>query len=211
MIVGHVRVGTVGEPKNENTHPFRFRSWLFAHHGTIPDFDRVRPELLRTVPDYLLRNIRGQTDSELLFHLMLAVLHDAGKIDDPTIAPITLREATRAALATVNELVGPAAQQMECALAITNGRIMVVTRYGHPVWLQERKQLLDCAVCRERLLPYGRQPKRVDHDHLRSALLLADLPSPPSSALGFIEVPDRTLVAISHDLRVEQSPLVVAL
>src|SRR5262245_42378080 len=31
-IVGHVRAGTVGKPKNENTHPFRFRSWLFAHH-----------------------------------------------------------------------------------------------------------------------------------------------------------------------------------
>ncbi|HWE27397.1 MAG TPA: class II glutamine amidotransferase, partial [Polyangia bacterium] len=42
VIIGHVRQGTVGKPKNENTHPFRFRGWLFAHHGTIPNFDDVR-------------------------------------------------------------------------------------------------------------------------------------------------------------------------
>src|SRR5437870_2250647 len=34
-LIGHVRKGTVGAAKNENTHPFRFRSWLFAHHGTV--------------------------------------------------------------------------------------------------------------------------------------------------------------------------------
>src|SRR6478672_1996732 len=44
-IMGHARAGTVGKPKNENTHPFRFRSWMFAHHGTVPDYDRLRPEL----------------------------------------------------------------------------------------------------------------------------------------------------------------------
>src|SRR5438552_3191036 len=30
LLIGHVRAGTVGKPKNENTHPFRFRQWLFA-------------------------------------------------------------------------------------------------------------------------------------------------------------------------------------
>src|SRR5438309_1031527 len=35
VLIGHVRRATVGAAKNENTHPFRFRSWLFAHHGTI--------------------------------------------------------------------------------------------------------------------------------------------------------------------------------
>jgi hypothetical protein len=94
---------------------------------------------------------------------------------------------------------------MECALAITNGRISAFTRHGQPVWLQQRQQLLDCAVCRDRL-PYGRQGKRVDHDHLRSVLVLADLPEPPPP-LGFAEVPDQTIVSISHDLKVEQSQL----
>ena len=40
IVIGHARTGTYGKPKNENTHPFRFRSWMFAHHGSIPAFER---------------------------------------------------------------------------------------------------------------------------------------------------------------------------
>src|SRR5262245_39930866 len=37
-LIAHARGATVGDNRNENTHPFRFRSWLFAHHGTLPGF-----------------------------------------------------------------------------------------------------------------------------------------------------------------------------
>jgi len=207
VIIGHVRQGTVGKPKNENTHPFRFRSWLFAHHGTIPGFgpssDGVRDELLRAVPDFLRRNIRGQTDSEHLFHVMLAFLHDAGKLDDMNVSTAQVRDAVRAALALIEKAAGKdAADQMECALALTNGRILVATRHGAPVYLQERASLHDCAVCRE---PPPRD-KRVDHDHLRSVLIVADVAA-PSPDLKFTEVPDKTLVSVSHDLKVEKSAI----
>jgi glutamine amidotransferase len=203
VIIGHVRQGTVGKPKNENTHPFRFRSWLFAHHGTLPRFDGVRDELLRAVPDFLRRNIRGQTDSEHLFHVMLAFLHDAGKLDDQNVSTAHVRDAVRGSLALVEKAAGKAAaDQMECALALTNGRILVATRHGGPVYLQERSSLHDCAVCRE---PPPRD-KRVDHEHLRSVLVIADV-EPPSPDLKFTEVPDRTLLAISHDLKVEKTTL----
>jgi len=204
VIIGHVRQGTVGRPKNENTHPFRFRTWLFAHHGTIPGFEAAREELLGPVPDFLRRNIRGQTDSEHLFHLMLGFLHDAGKLDDQNVTVAQTREAVRAALAVVEKAVGKeAADGMECALALTNGRIMMATRHGAPVYLQQRTSLHDCAVCRE---PAPRD-KRVDHDHLRSVLIVADVKDTPAADMKFSEVPDRTLLAVSHDLKVEQSPL----
>lgn len=202
-IVGHVRQGTVGKAKNENTHPFRFRGWLFAHHGTVPNFDNVRDELLGATPDFLRRNIRGQTDSEHLFHVMLAFLHDAGKLDDPNISTAQLRDAVRGALSLVEKAAGKAATAgMECALALTNGRILVATRHGAPVYLQERSSLHDCAVCRE---PPPRD-KRVDHDHLRSVLIIADV-EPPAADLKFTEVADHTLVSVSHDLKVERAAL----
>jgi predicted glutamine amidotransferase len=207
VIVGHVRAGTIGQPKNENTHPFRFRQWLFAHHGTIPNFERVKEELLSEVPDFLRRNIRGQTDSEHLFHMMLATLHDEAKLDDQNVSTTLVRDAVRAAVARVEQVVGKeAASTMECALALTNGRVLVATRYGAPVYLQQRQSLHDCAVCRE---PPPRD-KRVDHDHLRSVLIVAALPEAPPADLKFTEVPDRTLLAVSHDLKVEQGPLAAA-
>jgi glutamine amidotransferase len=202
-IVGHVRAGTVGQPKNENTHPFRFRSWLFAHHGTVPGFDDVRDDLLRAIPDFLRRNIRGQTDSEHLFHVMLAFLHDAGKLDDMNVSTAQVRDAVRGALSLVEKAAGkPAADGMECALALTNGRILVATRHGAPVYLQERSSLHDCAVCRE---PSPRD-KRVDHEHLRSVLIIADVEAPAADA-KFVEVADRTILSISHDLKIEKSAL----
>jgi hypothetical protein len=113
-------------------------------------------------------------------------------------------EAVRSALAVVEKAVGKqAADGMECALALTNGRIMMTTRHGAPVYLQQRSSLHDCAVCRE---PAPRD-KRVDHEHLRSVLVVADVKDAPAADLKFAEVPDRTLIAVSHDLKVEQSPL----
>lgn len=204
VIIGHVRQGTVGKPKNENTHPFRFRSWLFAHHGTLPDFEGVRDELLRAVPDFLRRNIRGQTDSEHLFHVMLAFLHDAGKLDDQQVSTAQVRDAVRGALALVEKAAGkPASDAMECALALTNGRILVATRHGAPVYLQERSSLHDCAVCRE---PPPRD-KRIDHEHLRSVLVVADVAEAPPSDLKFVEVADKTILSVSHDLKLEKAPL----
>jgi predicted glutamine amidotransferase len=205
VIVGHVRAGTVGKPKNENTHPFRFRSWLFAHHGTIPGFENVRDELLKSVPDFLRRNIRGQTDSEHLFHLVLASLHDANKLDDINVPAPIVRDALREALAIVAKTVGPeAARGMECAVALTNGRLLLATRHGAPVYLQQRKGVIDCPVCRE---PPPRD-KRVDHDHLRSVLVLAAMPDAPPPELEFKEIPDRSTIVVSHELDVEIAPLV---
>jgi predicted glutamine amidotransferase len=204
VIIGHVRAGTIGQPKNENTHPFRFRSWLFAHHGTIPNFEQHKEELLSEVPDFLQRNIRGQTDSEHLFHMMLAFLHDETKLDDQNVSISLVRDAVQTSVARVQKVVGKsAADAMECALALTNGRVLLATRHGAPVYLQQRQSLHDCAVCRE---PPPRD-KRVDHDHLRSVLIVAALPEPPAADLKLTEVPDRSLLAVSHDLKVEQTAL----
>jgi glutamine amidotransferase len=205
-IVGHVRAGTWGSPKNENTHPFRFRSWLFAHHGTLPAFDQIQAPLVEGIPDFLRRNIRGQTDSEQLFHLVLAQLHDENLLDEPNVSTTALRGAVQAALARVQELAGKEAMaQAEIALAVTNGRVLVATRHGRPVHLMRIQSIQDCPVCRETEPQFGREPKRIDHEHLRSVVLVADAPSP--AAAPWREIPDRTFVCVSHALDVAESPI----
>ena len=37
-MIGHVRAATVGNLRTENTHPFRYRQWLFAHTGTVDGY-----------------------------------------------------------------------------------------------------------------------------------------------------------------------------
>jgi glutamine amidotransferase len=71
LFVAHVRA-TTGTPVQEtNCHPFRYGRWLFVHNGFIADFDRLHRELLVAVNPELFPNIRGTTDSELMFHLAL--------------------------------------------------------------------------------------------------------------------------------------------
>ena len=40
--VVHVRKATVGTLDHLNAHPFRFGRWLFAHNGTIFEFEKFK-------------------------------------------------------------------------------------------------------------------------------------------------------------------------
>ncbi len=199
VIIGHVRAGTVGSAKIENTHPFRFRVWLFAHHGTIPAFETHRDALLLRVPDFLARNIRGETDSELLFHLYLAFLHEAGKLDDQTVSTRVAAEALKETLAFVDGVVGAGNRGADCALAITNGRILLATRRGAPVHLLRQSGIRDCPVCRETL------GKKTDHEHLRTVCIVAATQGPVPAP--WEDVSDQTIISVSRELGVELIPI----
>lgn len=72
IIVSHVRFASVGRESLENTHPWLYRGWVFAHNGTIN-----REALLK-----LLRReywgFEGNTDSEAFFHLIIQEVTDLG-------------------------------------------------------------------------------------------------------------------------------------
>jgi predicted glutamine amidotransferase len=104
VMIGHVRRATVGPLRTENTHPFRYRSWLFAQTGTIVGFERLRDRLLESQPEFLRRNIRGDTDSEMFFYLFLSFLHDAGHLNDAHVAPEHVATAVRASISLVDRL-----------------------------------------------------------------------------------------------------------
>src|SRR5580693_4079740 len=95
LLIGHVRHATVGALRTENTHPFRYRQWLFAQAGTVSEFDRVRERLVASVPEFLRGGIRGDTDAEVFFYVFLSFLHDAGRLSDGLVEPATVHEALR--------------------------------------------------------------------------------------------------------------------
>ncbi len=220
--IAHARAATVGDNRNENTHPFRFRQWLFAHHGTLPGFgpaygtaDPARPteaqtaladELLAEIPDFLRRNLRGQTDSELLFHLFLTRLHEAGQLD---VAEVRLADAQAALGVTVRRLdhalrgrgLDPHALG---ALALANGRFLLAATRGARLDVMSIDGMKDCPVCRDPS-PGPERARPVDHEHLRAVVFVADLPADPGAP--FRRVADGTLVAVARDLQVAEHPL----
>lgn len=71
-IVAHIRQKTVGPTRLENTHPFVRDGWVFAHNGTIKEQDEVRARC----SGHRLREITGETDSELFFAYLLTRLDE---------------------------------------------------------------------------------------------------------------------------------------
>lgn len=128
LVVGHVRHATVGALRTENTHPFRYRQWVFAQTGTISEFDQVRERLGASVPEFLRGGIRGDTDAEVLFHVFLSFLHDAGRLNDGQVEAATLAEALRSCLAVVDGVtaeVGTAAANLNLLVSDGNQLIAV--------------------------------------------------------------------------------------
>ena len=130
-LVAHVRLATVGAPRTENTHPFRYRQWLFAHTGTLSGFSTLRGRLAESLPQFLLRDVRGETDSELLFHLFLSFLHDVGQLDRPAVEPSVAGAALRSTIALVDRLCAEeGAQPSEMNMLLVNGEYLLAAHGG---------------------------------------------------------------------------------
>jgi predicted glutamine amidotransferase len=102
LVVGHVRHATVGALRTENTHPFRYRQWLFAQTGTVLDFEQVRERIVASLPDFLRGDIRGETDAEVVFHVFLSFLFDAGLLNNGLVEAPLILEAIRSSLSVVD-------------------------------------------------------------------------------------------------------------
>lgn len=209
VLVGHMRRATVGLVKHENTHPFRFRQWIFAHHGTVGGsadrFASSRDRILGHIPDFLRRNIRGETDSEHLFHLFLAQLHRAGKLDDALVPSELAGQALAEAVGLCDVAVGGSDWVANCAAS--NGRVMLATARGAAVHHYQVSGIHDCPVCRESPAEASRAAARpYEHDHLRAVVLLADddLAAPRAP---WHEIPPGSLITVSHELQLRVTPL----
>ncbi len=74
IIIAHVRKASKGSKKKENTHPFSYKNWVFAHNGTVYKKDELKEKLK---PEYK-QKIKGETDSEVLFYWVLQNINDEG-------------------------------------------------------------------------------------------------------------------------------------
>lgn len=74
--IAHVRASTVGDVNTFNCHPFNFDNLLFAHNGTIDNFTDFKRNFVRFVRNEPYKNIRGHTDSEHYFALLVSLMNN---------------------------------------------------------------------------------------------------------------------------------------
>lgn len=145
-VIAHVRAATVGAVAIENTHPFHYGPWAFAHNGTISGIEHVRTrlDLGLYAPPW------GQTDSELAFRWLLNRMGDHGL--DPNSPADGLEPVMALIEDAVSELVRLSIGiQVEEApsfnFVISDGRHLVASRWGNSLFWTFRRGVTDCTFC----------------------------------------------------------------
>jgi predicted glutamine amidotransferase len=138
VVIAHVRDASVGPVQHENTHPFLYDRWLFAHNGTVARFQEdsaVRQALAAEIDPDLRSTIRGDTDSERVFYLFLSRLRAHGGLAAPSVADV--RRALADTTAVVRRIAdaGAPPKPTSLNLLVTDGRILAATRRGRSLQL----------------------------------------------------------------------------
>jgi predicted glutamine amidotransferase len=195
-LIAQVRLATVGAPRTENTHPFRYRQWLFANTGTVESFAKLRGRFAESLPQFLQRDVRGETDSELLFHLFLSFLHDAGELDRPQVNAPSAQAALRSTLALVDRLCAEeGAAPTALNVLISNPEYLLAAHAGTPMAYRDFQGPRDL----ERLLGDGGLGRMRMPDYATSRLVLigSDFEDDQIPA-GWTLVPQRAIVTLTR-------------
>jgi glutamine amidotransferase len=138
-VVAHIRKATQGANTVLNCHPFQHGRWVFAHNGDIPTFARDREALIARIDPDLRRFVLGDTDSEVVFYLVLTKLRAFGPLgENRTAAEVTA--ALRAGLRVVEEVAPGIEKPNLLTCILTNGRALAAHHGGKELFFSTYKR-----------------------------------------------------------------------
>lgn len=202
----HVRKATHGGVDPMNAHPFRFGRWLFAHNGTVFGMRELRPWMEAQLGPECQAQILGDTDSELLFHWLLArlVRHGVQRSGRaPSDAQLVGRVVREGLLELDAQAIARGYDRPLTNVLLTDGRLMVGHRAGMPLHLSTQKNFCpDAGTCTavKRCLE-ARRPAHHPVNHL----LLASEPIGTDQNV-WEELPDGTTVVLDASMHLSHTP-----
>lgn len=191
-VIAHVRRATVGPPSLENTHPFTFGRYIFAHNGTVPGFEQLHPRLLEHIDPLHRAEIRGQTDSEHVFHYLLTRWSHGPQSD----LMETVREGIEQIVDWCEEILPEKRVGMNIVLG--DGDRLVGSRLNRSLWYLERDEIVPCNICGR---PHVHHQPKADY---RSAEVASE-PVTPEDA--WKAVPNGVVFAVDPDFKLHFEPL----
>ena len=131
-MLAHVRAASYDSKVvmvDENCHPFSFDEtpWIIAQNGDVPNWMLLQRELLKHCEDRYLKQMRGSTDTEFLYVLLLSLL-DGDRDEDVQRA---IEEVVGLIAQAMEDLDLPALTKMKMALVSPNRIIGVNVGLGH--------------------------------------------------------------------------------
>jgi predicted glutamine amidotransferase len=133
-VVAHVRGVQYNDRvhvNHENLHPFSFEGTpvTLAHNGDLAQFERFKWELARHVRPEIRAKIRGSTDSEWIYALVLSMLENPGTVQRPLDLVRAVDDALRIIYRTREEV--GVSQSSSVNLFVSDGHSIVATRFTY--------------------------------------------------------------------------------
>ena len=120
-VFAHIRAAIGSPVQQTNCHPFRHGRWLFVHNGYVADFEVLRRDLMFAIDPALFAQVKGSTDTEVVFHLALSL----GLEEDP----IGALERTVGLIEATAERLG-ATKQVQGSFGVSDGSTLWAVRYA---------------------------------------------------------------------------------
>ena len=171
--------------KDENTQPFRYRRWLFAHDGDDRGL-RGRPAdgSSRSLPDHLRRQIAGDSPSEHAFMVSRTTSRTRAGSTTSTSTRRPPAARSRRPCGSSRRWARDAGEQKPSQLVFvaTNGRIMVATRRGGPLFYALYEGIVPCALDEHRRRHAGERPSRSAAPSREGGRVRDAAPAPPTAS-----------------------------
>jgi len=121
IFMAHIRASTNGSVQRNNSHPFKYKNWLFQHNGDVNNFSAIKRALHFDIAPDLYLEIEGTTDSETCFYL--ALTYELEK-DPKTAFEKMIRRLEKAQ----KDAGGDLGLNLSCTLS--NGKTLYTLRYA---------------------------------------------------------------------------------
>jgi len=191
--------------REEDTEPYRFRSWVFAGTGRIVPVGE-RSKVIESLPPIMQRGLVGPSDAELAFLTTLGHIYAASRSPEhPDLEAEVAGQGLAKTLAQLDAQASASRQAMPQTCAVlSNGRMLAAVRRGKPLSYALLEGLVECPVCGVDRSANDRDPRVRPHRTLKAVVLAS---RPKIDGVQWVDVPDNHLITVSRNLAVRVTPL----
>ena len=204
-IFAHVRAATEGTVSEENSHPFLFGRYLMMHNGVVPNFKLIKRKLLALLSDEMFLWVRGQTDSEHIFALLMQYVSEmtepGHKLTDEQ-----MKQCFQKTIANVQKLKVEAGigEEVSCFnMMITNGHRIFGSRYSSNPYEQPRTLYYSTG---SRFQCTNGVSRMVREDSTVKAVLIVSEKLTKNSE-DWTQIPANHFIAVDRNLEVHVGPM----
>lgn len=164
--LAHVRASTVGDVNQNNCHPFTYNEYAFIHNGTIRNFDHYKKKIINEIDEALFLKIKGNTDSEYLFFLIINFIEQGNSMD----------MAVKKAIAWVVSAQEKNAEFSRINIVLTNGKEIIATKF-----VSKKQKALSLRYC-----------TRFDSGNHLDSLILSSEPLDDDAGSSWEDLPENS-------------------